>query len=173
MTRGIELPLHGQGFDKATHQPGPPTREITLPGRRPLYCPRGLFHSARATEEISLHITLGLIGKTWADVMAEAISAACLASPAFRANLPAGFANPDFDASVARATFHDLVQRFAREADLTPILERLAQDFVATRRPDFAGMLQEVEVGQMVVVVLPASPPDRTSSGGLNPRQTR
>jgi JmjC domain len=146
----IELPLHGQGFDKAAHQPGPPTREIVLRAGDLFYCPRGLFHSARATEEISLHITLGLIGKTWADVIAEAVSVACLASPAFRANLPAGFANPDFDRSAASATFHTLVQRFAREADLAPILEQLAQDFVASRRPDFAGMLQEVEAGHAV-----------------------
>jgi hypothetical protein len=53
--------------------------------------------SLRPRQETSLHITLGLIGKTRADVMAEAVSAACLASPAFRANLPAGFAEPDFE----------------------------------------------------------------------------
>ena len=141
----IELPLHGQGFDKGTHQPGPAAREIVLRAGDLFYCPRGLFHSARATEETSLHITLGLIGKTWADVMAEAVSAACLAAPAFRANLPAGFAEPDFDAGAASATFRALVQRFAREAELAPILERLAQDFVASRRPDFAGTLHEVE----------------------------
>jgi len=144
----IELPLHGQGFDKAAHQPGPPTRELTLRAGDLFYCPRGLFHSARATEDISLHITLGLIGKTWADIMAEAVSAACLAAPAFRANLPAGFANPDFDAGAASATFRALVQRFAREAELTPILERMAQDFVTSRRPDFAGTLQELEPDQ-------------------------
>jgi JmjC domain len=140
----IELPLHGQGFDKGKHQAGPPTREIVLRAGDLFYCPRGLFHSARATEETSLHVTLGLIGKTWADVMAEAVSAACLASPAFRANLPAGFAEPGFDASAASATFRTLVQRFAREAELAPILERLAQDFVASRHADFAGTLQEV-----------------------------
>jgi hypothetical protein len=38
----------------------------------------------------------------------------------------------------------------ALRASFTPILERLAQDFVASRRSDFAGMLQEVEAGQMM-----------------------
>src|SRR5262245_5733779 len=147
---GLELPLHAQGFDKAAHQPGAVSQEIVLRAGDLFDCPRGLFHSARATEETSLHITLGLIGKTWADVMAEAVSAACLASPAFRANLPAGFANDDFDAGAARATFRALLQRFAREAELAPILERLAQDFVTSRRPDFAGTLQEVGSGQAV-----------------------
>ena len=55
----IELPLRGQGFDPEKHIPGPPTREFTIQAGDVLYCPRGLFHAARATDEVSLHITLG------------------------------------------------------------------------------------------------------------------
>src|SRR5262245_18030768 len=146
----IELPLHGQAFDKAKHQPGPPTREVTIRAGDLFYCPRGLFHSARSTEEVSLHITLGLIGKTWADVMLEAVSAACLAAPAFRRNLPVGFASPDFDIGAARATFRALVDSFAAEADLDPILQKLAEDFVTSRRPDLTGALKEIEQGAEV-----------------------
>ena len=142
---GIVLPLRGQVFDPDKHTPGPPTREFTLYAGDLFYCPRGLYHSARSTEEASLHITLGLIGKTWAEVMIEAVSAACLASPAFRANLPVGFANAGFDPSQAAATFRALVGTFAREAQLAPILERLAEDFVTSRRPALYGCLQELE----------------------------
>lgn len=141
----IELPLHAQKFDKDKHTPGPPMREFTLRAGDLFYCPRGLFHSARSTDEVSLHITLGLIGKTWADVMAEAVSAACLASPAFRANLPAGFANPGFDTAQATATFRALLDTFARQAELGPILERFADDFVTSRRPDLAGSLPTLD----------------------------
>lgn len=143
---GIVLPLRGQGFDPDKHTPGPPTREFMLSAGDLLYCPRGLYHSARSTDEASLHITLGLIGKTWADVMIEAVSAACLASPAFRANLPVGFANTGFDPSQAAATFRSLVDTFAREAQLAPILERLAGDFVTSRRPALYGCLKELDM---------------------------
>jgi mannose-6-phosphate isomerase-like protein (cupin superfamily) len=139
----IELPLHGQKFEKDKHIPGQPTRELTIRAGDVFYCPRGLFHSARSTDEVSLHITLGLIGKTWADMVAEAVSAACLASPAFRANLPAGFANGDFDTAKAAATFRSLVESFARTADIKPLLERFAEDFVTSRRPDLSGILHE------------------------------
>ena len=141
----IELPLRGQRFEADKHTPGPPTREFTLYAGDLFYCPRGLYHSARSTDEASLHITLGLIGKTWADVMIEAVSAACLASPAFRANLPVGFANAGFDASQANVTFRTLVDTFARDTRLAPILERLAEDFVTSRRPALYGCLQELE----------------------------
>jgi mannose-6-phosphate isomerase-like protein (cupin superfamily) len=142
---GIVLPLRGQAFDPDKHTPGPPTREFTLHAGDLFYCPRGLYHSARSTDETSLHITLGLIGKTWADVMMEAVSAACLASPAFRANLPVGFANAGFDAGPAAATFRTLLDTIAREAQLAPILERLAEDFVTSRRPALYGCLQELD----------------------------
>ncbi|MGE0851019.1 MAG: cupin domain-containing protein [Hyphomicrobiaceae bacterium] len=140
---GIVLPLRGQVFEPGKHTPGPVTREFTLHAGDLLYCPRGLYHSARSTDEASLHITLGLIGKTWADVMIEAVSAACLASPVFRANLPVGFANAGFDAGQAAQTFRALVDTFARGAQLAPILDRLAEDFVTSRRPAFYGCLQE------------------------------
>ncbi|MBO0763940.1 MAG: hypothetical protein J2P50_05045 [Hyphomicrobiaceae bacterium] len=141
----IELPLHGQGFEPGSHIPGTMTRELTIRAGDVLYCPRGLFHSARATDEVSLHITLGVMGKTWADVMVEAVTEACLASPAFRANLPAGFANPGFDRSRAEATFRSLIMTFAENARLGPILDRFAESFVTSRRPGFEGCLTELD----------------------------
>ena len=141
----IELPLRGQAFDPDVHTAGPPTREFTLHAGDLFYCPRGLFHSARSTDETSLHLTLGLIGKTWADVMLEAVSAACLATPALRANLPVGFANAGFDNSQAAATFQTLLDTVARDARLAPTLQRMAEDFVTSRRPAFDGCLLECE----------------------------
>jgi cupin superfamily protein len=141
----IELPLRGQAFDPEKHIPGPATRELTIRAGDVFYCPRGLFHSARATDEVSLHITLGLIGRTWADVMVEAISEACLASPVFRAHLPVGFAKPGFDRRKAQATFKSLIAAFSREAKLGPILDRFAESFVTSRHPAFEGCLQELD----------------------------
>lgn len=141
----IELPLHGQAYEHDRHIPGSPTGELTLKAGDVFYCPRGLFHSARSTDEISLHITLGLIGKTWADVMVEAVSEACLASPAFRANLPVGFARSGFERGRAEATFRSLLETFARSANLGPILDRFAENFVTSRHPALDGRLRELD----------------------------
>jgi mannose-6-phosphate isomerase-like protein (cupin superfamily) len=138
---GIELPLQAQGFDPTKHVAGPPTREFTLYAGDMLYCPRGLYHSARATDETSLHITLGLIGKTWADVLVEALSEACLASPAFRRHLPVGYANEGFDPGPAAKVFASLVKEFVDRAKPAQVLEKFADDFVASRRPMIHGDL--------------------------------
>jgi hypothetical protein len=148
----VVLPLRGQAFDPTKHTSGPPTREFTLHAGDLFYCPRGLYHSARSTDDASLHITLGLIGKTWADAMIEAVSAACLASPALRANLPVGYANASFDMSQAVMTFRALVDTFARDAQLAPTLGRLAEDFVTSRRPALYGCLQELEGASAVSI---------------------
>jgi hypothetical protein len=142
---GVELPLQGQAFDPERHIPGPVTEELTISAGDVFYCPRGVFHAARSTDEVSLHITLGLMGRTWADVMIEAISEACLASPAFRGHLPAGFANPGFDMRKAEANFASLIEIFARNARLAPIVERFTESFVTSRRPAFQGCLQELD----------------------------
>jgi mannose-6-phosphate isomerase-like protein (cupin superfamily) len=139
---GVELPLHSQGFDPAKHVAGPPTREFTLRAGDMFYCPRGLYHSARATDEASLHITLGLIGKTWADALVEALSEACLASPAFRRNLPIGYANDGFDPATASKVFASLIEEFVAGARAAKILERFADDFTSSRRPIISGDLE-------------------------------
>jgi hypothetical protein len=104
-----------------------------------------VFHAARATDEVSLHITLGVMGRTWADVMIEAMSEACLASPAFRAHLPAGFAKSGFDMRGAERTFQVLIQTFAANAKLAPLLNRFAEGFVSSRRPAYDGLLADLE----------------------------
>ena len=47
---------------------------------------------------------------------------------------------PDFDATEAAVTFRALVDAFAREAQLAPILERMTEDFVTSRRPALMGV---------------------------------
>ena len=60
-------------------------------------------------DEPSLHITVGLITKTWADLLLESISELALNEPAFRRSLPAGFANRDFDRDRAGDHFDMLI----------------------------------------------------------------
>jgi hypothetical protein len=140
----VELPLRGQAFEPERHVAGQVTREFTIRAGDLFYCPRGLLHAARSTDEVSLHVTLGLIGKTWADVMVEAVSEACLGSPEFREHLPVGYAEPGFDKARAETKFRLLLDAFTRKADLAPILDRLAEDFVRSRKPDSYGRLQEL-----------------------------
>lgn len=138
----VENPYRGEGFRPDAHPVGEPVEEFILRAGECAYVPRGLMHDASTHgDEPSLHITLGLIVKTWADLMLEAVSEVALADPAFRRALPAGFANPDFDRTEARAVFAKLVQSLAKGARPDEALDLFTDNFIRSRMPATQGTI--------------------------------
>lgn len=131
----IPLPLPGQEFAGNEERLGPVSEEFTLHAGDLFYCPRGVPHDARTTDEHSLHITFGALVSTWAEVMIEAMAEVCLADPVFRAGLPAGYVTGDIPPAVLEKTFRDLIEKFSRTAKLEPAIEGIAEEFISTRRP--------------------------------------
>ena len=157
----IELPLVGQSFDDHKPAPGPATASFTLRAGDLLYCPRGLMHSAQSGPETSLHITFGLMGRTWSELVMEAVSKVFLADPALRRNLPAGFANPGFDADTAAAEFAGLMQRVAAQAEFGPALAMMRDRFMAGQVPRRPGQAQQLAgLGQLTPASRAAARPD-------------
>lgn len=87
----IPLPLQGQGFDSSRDEPGDVTSTFDLEAGSFVYLPRGLIHSAKAGEEASLHITLGITAVTWTEFLLECVAATALKNKELRRNLPRGF----------------------------------------------------------------------------------
>jgi len=129
----IAMPLPGQGFATWQPQPGPVSERFTLQAGDLLYCPRGLMHDAEAQGEVSMHITLGLKGRSWTEVMIEAVAEMGLNDVAFRHHLPVGYANGDWDRSALHAQFADLVARLGESNVLTGVINRMADQFIASR----------------------------------------
>lgn len=81
----VENPYRGEGFRPEDHAVGEPVDAFVLKAGDCAYVPRGLMHDATTHGAApSLHITLGLIVKTWADLVLEAVSEVALRDPAFR-----------------------------------------------------------------------------------------
>lgn len=70
---GPTLPLRRQAYELGPDTTGPVTEEFDLHCGGVLYMPRGVVHAARSTDDISLHLTLGLHPVLWSDVAAEAV----------------------------------------------------------------------------------------------------
>lgn len=70
---GIELPYQHDGFQAGTHTVGALSQSIALEPGDTLYIPRGVMHDAVATEQTSLHITLGVYANTLRDVLMEMV----------------------------------------------------------------------------------------------------
>jgi hypothetical protein len=138
----VSTPYRGEQFELGRHDPGPITDEFTLQPGDCVYVPRGIMHDApNVGEEPSLHITVGLITKTWADLVLEAVSELALSEPAFRRSLPPGYANRDFDRGQAQRHFEELKGLIAGKASMDGAFDLMADEFLRDRRPNLSGII--------------------------------
>ena len=173
----LELPLKSQpttllGPDPAAGKV--PVIDTVLEPGDALYLPRGWLHSARTADDRSIHLTVGVLATTWADVLSDAVASAGPADLDLRRALPlpgqdhAG-AVEDFRAAAARwvaglstADVERLVARRRRGAVPLEPVGPLAQDATARDlRPDRplrwrAGLPAHVaREGERAALVLP------------------
>jgi len=140
----VELPLAAQDFDPAVHEQGAPTLEFELEAGDVAYIPRGVVHDARSGDNISLHITAGILRTTWTDVLLEFVAEASLNDPAFRKSLPPGFAREEFDRVQARATLRDLLRRLSTKSNFEAILDRFVDEFISACPPLLRGQMAQM-----------------------------
>ena len=141
--RPVESPYRGERFESGRHAVGEPRQTFVLKAGDCAYVPRGLMHDAAASgDAASLHITCGLLVRTWADLVLEAVSEVCVNDPAFRRSLPPGFANRDFDRTSARDRFRALVAELSSGTRMDGALDLLTEQFIQSREPAVLGAIE-------------------------------
>ena len=141
--RPVEAPYRGERFEPGRHPVGEPSHSFVLKAGDCAYLPRGLMHDASTSgDAASLHITCGLLTRTWADLVLEVISEVCVDDPAFRRSLPPGFANRDFDRTAAQDHFRALVADLPARARIDGALDLLTEQFIRSREPDVLGAIE-------------------------------
>ncbi len=159
----VETPFRGERFEPGRYEAGEVTQEFTLNPGDCLYLPRGIMHDAEnAGGEPSLHITVGMITKTWADLMLEAVSELALNYAGFpplaaRRLCPARLRPREGARPLRQAGQADLdrgrhgqrLRPARRQFRARPAAERLRRDLRrgggAARRPLPAAALRAVE----------------------------
>lgn len=138
----VDTPYRGEGFQRDVHKVGEKRAEFILRPGDCCYVPRGLMHDANTSgDKESLHITVGLIVKTWADLMLESVSQLMVEETAFRRGLPAGYARQDYDREVARRMFAELAGMISAKAQMDDAYDLLADQFIRSRDQNVAGCL--------------------------------
>ncbi|HEX2192247.1 MAG TPA: cupin domain-containing protein [Acidimicrobiales bacterium] len=89
---GMTLPLASQHGSSTLSFDDPAEEEMTLRPGDCLYVPRGHLHAAQSGDEISVHLTVGILTFTWVDAFKLAFAGA-EDEPSFREALPAGYAD--------------------------------------------------------------------------------
>ncbi|KAF0111461.1 MAG: cupin 4 family protein [Hyphomonadaceae bacterium] len=138
----VDNPYRGEGYNSNIHETGEITQEFVLNAGDFAYVPRGLMHDAVSSgDEPSLHITIGIINRTWAELMIEAVSEVSLKDKNFRASLPPGYAHPDFDREIARKYFNELVASLSSKVKMDNAFDLFVDTFIRSRVADTRGAL--------------------------------
>ncbi|MEE2636765.1 MAG: cupin domain-containing protein [Acidobacteriota bacterium] len=137
----IPLPLKGQKFKTDRDTPGPVTEEFELGAGSVVYLPRGLMHSARSTDDTSLHITLGITAFTWADFFVESVAAAALEEPRLRESLPIGYTGEGFPADEKMRIFREKLSVLQSRLEPAPVWQHFEDEVRASNSPMFTNLL--------------------------------
>jgi len=154
----LTLPLRNSDFNAQIHERGEPTMEFELEPGDVAYIPRGVVHDARSSEEVSLHLTVGILSYCWADLLLELVADTSLKNPAFRKSLPPGFAREDFDRGRAQEIVQTLLELLAGNSDCGAILDYFADKWIAASPPllneqmDQLALLEQLRIESVVGV---------------------
>jgi len=138
----IDNPYRGESFNTKDYKSGELQKEFELKEGDCVYIPRGLMHDATSVgKKASLHITVGLIVKKWADLMLEALSEVAIRNPKFRRSLPPGFARPGYNNKSAKIYFDELINEFQKNSNFDEVFEVIKENFIRERNPNLRGSL--------------------------------
>jgi hypothetical protein len=134
--------FRGEGADMAAAQAGEVRDSFTLQPGDCLYLPRGVVHEAsNAGEAASLHITIGLLTRTWGDLLLAAAAGAARSDPDFARPLPPGFARASFDQGEVIDELRILINSLGSGVQIENAVGLLTADFLHGRRPRVKGVI--------------------------------
>ncbi|HEX2031076.1 MAG TPA: cupin domain-containing protein [Actinomycetota bacterium] len=139
----VELAGPEQPWSKALGEPEAPILEADLGPGDVLYVPRGFLHDAEAREEVSIHVTVGVLTLTWLDLWRHVMGGAPGHLP-FREALPIGFARDPSALGEELPAREKELRAWLDEVDLEAAVSSFVRRFWANRRPLVPGQLQQV-----------------------------
>lgn len=136
-------PLPSQPWARGMDGADRPMLAVELSPGDSLYVPRGFLHSARSREDVSAHLTVGVLTQTWYDAVRELVSG-LPAERRFRQPLPVGYAHDE--AVLASELADRLVElrQWLEKADVGALAATLARRFWSSRPPRLTGQLQQL-----------------------------
>jgi hypothetical protein len=138
---GPSLTLRGQHFEREAVSIGPATEEFEIKAGGVAYVPRGVIHSAHATAEASLHITVGILSYTWADLLLEAVANVALRDPRFRRSV--SLVPETWDSACWRQTMAAQWNALSEAIDLRSGVSSLQSDLLARQKPNLGNLLTQ------------------------------
>lgn len=114
-----------------------------------MYLPTGTPHAARAQEDVSLHITIGINQRTWKGLLQRTIGDLLAGGP--EEHLPVGYLHDPGSLAAGLAERLDELAARLRDLDITEAAEREVRRFLTSRPSRLeGGLLDGLGVGAVV-----------------------
>jgi len=139
----LQDPLASQPWKGTAADAGDPCLSVELQAGDCLYVPRGFLHSARAQQELSAHLTIGVVTTTWHDVMRDVV-AGVAEEEEFRAALPPGFASEPAGLAAQVEDALGRLRKWLDEVDTQAVADDVVRRFWAGRPQLLAGQLRQI-----------------------------
>ena len=137
-------PLPTQPWRGTADDAGEPCLSVDLQAGDSLYVPRGFLHSAPAQQDLSAHLTIGVVTTTWHDVVRDVVVAGVAAEPDFRRALPVGYASDQDGLATEVEDTLARLRKWIDEVDAGTVAADAVRRFWATRPQILPGQLQQV-----------------------------
>ena len=139
----VELPLPSQRWSSHMGDPGEPVLSVELEPGDCLYIPRGFPHSARSRQEVTAHLTVGVLTYTWYDVVRDVVTGVA-DDVELRRSLPVGFAH-DEDALATEVTIQvERLREWLEKVDPAVVAKDVSRKFWSRRWPLLTGQLGQL-----------------------------
>ena len=141
---GMALPLASQPGSSTLTFDAPADAEMTLQPGDCLYVPRGHLHAAQSDDDVSVHLTVGILTFTWVDAFKRAL-ARTEDEPSFREALAPGFADaPTAELEREVRARVDHLRNWLAGVDPAELARDLQRRFHARRPPLLHGHLDQL-----------------------------
>ena len=140
----MRLPLPGQRYQGVAAPDEASVRELSLDAGDAIYLPRGYAHEAETLSSASVHLTVGIIPITWAEVILASIESLVEGDSRFRESLPPGFARSAAIAGQAQEHFAELLTALSAEIDPQAAMKYASERAWLAERPLLDGHLLDL-----------------------------
>lgn len=137
----IKLPNKMQDFEADKYSPGPLAHEFILEEGDLLYIPRGMMHDADTLDEMSVHITTGMLGYTWTDMLIEGILNLSKNDPELRRYVPCDLMSGNRDIAGFKGQLEHIFNRLEDQLDLGGMVSRMRKDLLTNQKNNLSGIL--------------------------------
>ena len=148
----MPLPLPSQPYREGAVPEPVETEVFGLNAGDLLYLPRGFMHEAISKHEPSLHLTVGVLPITWAEVICAAVESTVADDVTFRRSLPLGFAKDGSPCQDLEERVQHLLGVLARQTSCKTAVENARARAQLAIRPTLRGHLRDLKSETNVTV---------------------